>query len=298
MNVLEIITEAFEYKHYIPKIKKIVKDAFQSAVSEGQGVKGQINLFLNEVSSRLDEEIMSDILQKYPMTIGTTSIRTLSVSFRPEYLRHEELPFYVSIAGDKAKPEWIRTNVLFLRDADFHAQYEAKQALINITVDMTALAKHMFQQDDPKSLTAAFEGFTNRLVGLMFHEVKHHVQRTKSGGFNNKFYTGDYRDPRNSTKQYKTKAGYWLNANEIDSWATTIASEIHNLYGNDMEKIKRYLNASAQGQQIPTSAGFPASTTLNHYHEVLFNKRTKTNTDKNEIWRRILKKVYKELAQF
>ncbi len=298
MKVLEILSEAFEYKQYIPTIKKIVKEEFQSAIKEGQGVKAQINLFLNQVSNRLDDEIMADILKKYPMSIGSTAIRTLSVSFRPEYLRQEELPYYLAVAGDKAKPEWIRTRILFLRDADFHAQLDSKQALINITTDMGALAKWMFQQDDPKSLTAAFDGFTTRLIGLVFHEVKHHVQRTKSGGFNNKFYTGDYRDPRNAQRQYKTKAGYWLNADEIDSWATTIASEIHNIYGNDMERIKSYLNASAQGKQMHTSAGLPASTTLNHYHDVLFNKRTRTNTDKTEIWRRILKKVYKELSQF
>lgn len=301
MKVLDIITEAFEYNKYLPKIRKVVKDAFQSASKEDYGIKAQINFFLNEIRNELDEQVMDDILKRYPMTIaGRIPIRTLSASFKPEYFKQEEIPFYATHI--KKQADWIRTNVFFVREADFHMQADAKHALINMEVDATALAKYLFQQQDPKIITASLDAFTNNLIGKLFHEVKHHVQRTKTAHMGildvNKFYTGNPEDPNNARKQYKTKAGYWLNADEIDAWATTIASEIHNIYKDDMTKAGQYLNAVAQGKQIPDPAGFPASTALNHYRNVLFNKRTKTNTDKTVIWRRILKKVYKELGQF
>lgn len=291
MKVLDIINEGFQYKKYIPAITDIINNSFHKAYkSKGYNLEGKVNDFLHRITVQIDEQVLAPILQEHPLEINSIPIKTLSLSFTKPYDISE------SIESIDFFPE-----ALFKFDAD------VKQVFIEVEADYKMIGYYLFKQDNPKDLTKSIKRITSNLVGILMHEVRHHVQKykvSKKQGSHvqshllNKFYTGDPRsDEFNKNKEYQTAAGYFLNAFEIDAWAASIASDISNKFGNNVDVINQYLNNASKGVATNSADGQPIHTTLDSYYQKLFDPKTRTNTDKNIIWRRIIKKVYKDLQQ-
>jgi hypothetical protein len=291
MKVLDIIVESFEYKQYTPVIRKIVNDSFTAAYKEKRyDLKGKINDFLNQISNKIDQQVLATILEEHPLVINDIPIATLSLSFETN----------TEQVSDPVE------SVEFLPEASFRFDETAKQVYISLDANINAIAWYLFKAEDPKQLTKGLNRFESNLVGKLMHEVRHHVQKYKISqkqGSNvkshllNKFYTGNPRSNQfNKNAEYQTDAGYFLNAHEIDAWSADIANDISNQFGNNVKAMNQYLNNASKGIASHI-AGKPVSTTLDSYYRTLFDPKTKTNTDKNTIWRRIIKKVYKDLQQ-
>lgn len=292
MKVLDIITEGFQYKQYIPIITDIVNTSFQKAYkSRNYDLEGKVNDFLYRISNQVDEKVLIPILSEYPLEIRKIPIKTLSLSFTK--------PFDLSESIE---------SIEFFPEAIFKFDAEVKQVYIEVEADYKLIEYYLFRQDNPKDLTKSIKRLISNLIGILMHEVKHHIQKYKvskrQGSYVrsdllNKFYTGDPgSDDFSRNKEYQTPAGYFLNAFEIDAWATGIASDIANKFNNNVKAMNQYLNNASKGIATKTADGQLITTTLNTYHDKLFNPQLKTNTDKNVIWRRIIKKVYKNLEQF
>ena len=99
-------------------------------------------------------------------------------------------------------------------------------------------------------------------------------------------------------KHYATSdSGYWLNADEMDSWAANAASEINSIFGNDLASRNQYMQAVMSGQPF-NYHGAPVDTTLNTYRTKIFDKRRKVNVDRNQLWRKFVKDVYKNVQMY
>lgn len=290
MRVLDIINEGFQYKQYIPIITDIVNTSFQKAYkSKNYNLEGKVNDFLYRISNQVDEKVLAPILAEYPLEIRKVPIKTLSLSFTKPVDLSESIE-----------------SIDFFPEAIFKFDAEVKQVYIEVEADYKLIGYYLFRQD--KDLTKSIKRLISNLIGILMHEVKHHVQKYKvskrQGSYVrsdllNKFYTGDPRsDEFNRHKEYQTPSGYFLNAYEIDAWATSIASDIANKFNNNVKAMNQYLNKASKGVATKAADGQPVRTTLDTYYDKLFNPKLKTNTDKNVIWRRIIKKVYKDLEQY
>jgi hypothetical protein len=126
------------------------------------------------------------------------------------------------------------------------------------------------------------------------------VKLSKAGLANkyvNKHYTGSPKASASAKKRSyeKTNTGYWLNSKEMDAWAANIAAEMSNIFGKDVQGMTDYLNAAAQGS-TSVYKGVPVNTTLNSYHQMVFNPRNRMNTDPTTVWQKFIKTIYKDLA--
>ena len=132
----------------------------------------------------------------------------------------------------------------------------------------------------------------------MMHEIRHFMQSTKvaanvgSDADLRKFYVGD--KTKTNKQLYKTKQGYYLNTDEMDSWAANIAGEIKNTFGNDRRGIDWYLNVVTRGKTARYN-NLPVSTTLDHYKDIIINGKAELNVDRQELWKKLIKNVYKDL---
>ena len=321
MRANEFITERFSYQEYLPKLKRLISDTFYDVVGDEDNPDpvSKVNAFFYELQNRIDDDILAPLIKKNPLVINNVPIRHLTVSFRPKFTgqvgrlnigsmsakAQQHLNKYYpgvqrAAAGVDTTAKYIKSHVDFTGEAEYGIDQETKNAIININIHGTELANMLFQAENSAIATAALGSLTSGIIGKLFHEIKHFMQSTKvigKFGYNaqvNKFYTGDPKKIDKNKHYEKTKSGYWLNTDEMDAWAANAAADINNVFGKDKQAIVDYMNATAQGQAYLHN-GVPVNTTLNTYRSQIFNPRYQMNTDRQVVWRRFVKDVYKDL---
>ena len=323
MKVSEILKEDFDYSQYIPVLKKLITDTFYETLRDEDydDPKSKVNAFFYSLQDKIDDHVMKPLLKANPIVINQVPIRFLTVSFKPSFdgqvgkmslgsmsaltqkaMRQRYPGQPLPQAGAKTVAQYIKSHTDFTGEADFHFNSETKNALINIGIHGSEVANYLFNVDEQQIADASLKTLTSGITGKLFHEVKHFIQNTKVAknmGYNaqvNKFFTG----PANATAQQKnkhytnTKSGYWLNTDEMDAWAANAAAEISNAFGGDKPAMNQYMNNVSAGHTT-THNGVPVSTSMDHYRREIFNPRYNMNTDRQTVWRRFVKDVYKDL---
>ena len=205
--------------------------------------------------------------------------------------------------GEANTAEYFKSNQDFTAEASYYVNATVKSALIEIEIHTAEVGSFLFANDNTALVTAALSTLTHNIIGKLFHELKHFMQDVKISGagmgnkYVNKHYTGSPNArARDKQRSYQTTTpGYWLNSKEMDAWAANIAAEISNIFGKDVAGMTNYLNAAAVGSTI-VYKGVPVNTSMNSYHQILFDKRNKMNTDPNVVWQKFIKMIYKDLA--
>jgi hypothetical protein len=214
-------------------------------------------------------------------------------------------------ASSDTTANYIRSHTSFTGEAEFSYEADTRNGLIKMDVYGASIANYVFISDDTKVITASLDQLTNNIIGGIIHEIKHYIQSTKVAknlGYNaqvNRFYTGDPKklsDPQSGAvlknKKYSTtKGGYWLNADEMNSWSANAAAEINSIFGADKQAIAQYMNAVMAGKQF-NYKNTPVDTSLNHYRKMIFDKRHHVNVDRDSLWRKFVKDVYKDVQMY
>lgn len=324
MRATEILSERFDYQQYTGPLMRLVTDAYAQTREHGdiEDPKNMINDFLYELGEAIDEVILIPLLKSNPIVYEGVRIRSITVSFSPifdkpmgavklgsissemqRYLRKTYPGNPLPTAGVPAITAYIKSHVNFTREARFRIDTDARSAIITIDIDGSQLANLMFLTQDPEIQKAALQTTSSGISGKLFHEIKHAMQSNKLAAKGktdkeyNRFYTGN---PKNMDKDHQytqTKDGYWLNSEELDSWAANVASEIMNIFGEDTQGMVDYLNASSQGKTINYN-GMPIDTTLAHYYREIFNPEYQMNTPRQEVWRKFIKNIYKDIQMY
>ena len=199
--------------------------------------------------------------------------------------------------------QYIRSHSDFTGEGEFSIDTDSKNAFIKIDIHGSEVANYLFNADNQLIADASLKTLGNNILGKLMHEIKHFIQNSKVSknlGHNaqvNKFYTGDPAKltPQQKNKKYTTtQSGYWLNADEMDAWAANVAAEIKNVFGNDTHAMNQYMN-NASKNQITYHNNVPVNTSLNHYRNQIFNPKYRVNVDRNKLWHRFIKDVYKDL---
>jgi hypothetical protein len=327
MRFTEVLTERLDYSAQVVKLTRMAADVYQETNNDydNDDPVSKINAFLYGLEERIDQEILAPLLAEYPIIDNGVKIVSLTVSFKtifgkpvkpisPERLalnvrtRMQDTLGYdlAGVSDTELLTQYINGHVHFTKEAEFYLYTKTKSALIRIDVFASKLASMLFLVKDPKFNQMAMRTFVNDLTAQLFHEVKHYLQANKVAGNLgsadkvdqvNKFYTGNPKSMRKTHKYNNTKVGYRLNANEMESWATNIASEIYNVFGEDQTAISRYMNAVSQGTTF-SYKGVPVDTHLSFYHSEIFKPSYKLNTDRNVLWQKLLKDVYKNIQMF
>lgn len=331
MRAKEFITERLDYSKYLPILKRIIKNTFYSVNSDEDlyDPESKVNQFFYDMQHDIDAQILKPLLKENPITIDGHKVKHLLMSFDVSYegdIGRLNIPALNQHVVDQLQDKYpdksfkpssdltatfLRSHSAFTGEAQFSYEEETHNALINMEVRGTSVANYAFLSDDTKIITASLEQLTNNIIGGIIHEVKHYIQSTNVAanlGYNaqvNRFYTGDVdklSDPEQSG-DYKndlytnTEAGYWLNADEMNSWSANAAAEINSIFGNDRDAAQQYLNAMAGGQQF-TYNGVPVETSMQKYHDMIFDNSIQMNTDRNQVWKKFVKDVYKDVQMY
>lgn len=329
MRAIEFITERFDYSKYLPILRRIIKNTFHSINSDEDfyDAKSKVNQFFYDMEQDIDTMILKPLLKENPITINGKPVNHLLMSFRVKY-EGEPLSgtpdidsLNNQVAAELGKKyskqrfepstdltiRYLRSMTSFVGEAEFGYEEDTHNGLINMDVRGTQIANLAFMSDDSKIVTASLDHLTNDIIGKLMHEIKHYIQSTKVAknmGYNaqvNRFYTGDKKklasgDYKN--KHYATSdSGYWLNADEMDSWAANAASEINSIFGTDHASRNQYMQAVMSGQPF-NYHGAPVDTTLNTYRTKIFDQRRKVNVDRNTLWKKFVKDVYKNVQMY
>lgn len=318
MRATEFITERLDYGKYIPVIKSIVSKAFAEAQGDeyADNAAYKIKNFLYTVGQEIDKKVMDKVVKEFPMVVDGLPIVSLSLNFVPTFrdgpeslsmgtlsahaqrkMKTQYPGAELGQAGVETTAKYIRSHVNFLGAGDFNVNYEAKSAIIKIDAYGYSLTHYLFNAPHTDLVNASLDTLTSNIMAIVFHEIKHYMQGVKTKTHSqklNRFYTGD---PKKMDKQHhysKTKSGYWLNAEEMSAWAANAAAQIVNVFGNDVQAMSDYIGLVAKGQTLNYN-GVPVETALNVYQRQIFNKRYKMNTDRNVLWKKFLKDVYRDL---
>lgn len=331
MRANEFLTERFDYSKYLPILRRIIRNTFQSinADEDFYDPKSKVNQFFYDLQDDIDSHILKPLLKENPITINGNKVNHLLMSFKVLYEGKpigtpdvDALNTQVAntlqqkYSKQRFEPDtnltvsFIKSHTSFVGEATFGYEEETHNGIITMDVRGTMIANFAFMSDDTKIVTASLENLTNDIIGKLMHEIKHYIQSSKvvkNLGYNaqvNKFYTGDVKklsDPQSGghykNKLYNTDTGYWLNADEINSWATNAAAEINNVFGNDVASKNQYMNAVMSGKPFSYN-GAPVDTTLNTYRTKIFDKRRNVNVDRNQLWRKFIKDVYHDVQLF
>lgn len=331
MRAKEFITERLDYSKYLPVLKRIIKNTFYSVNSDEDlyDPQSKVNQFFYDMQHDIDAQILKPLLKENPIVIEGQKVRHLLMSFEVTYEgeigrldiaalnQHVVDQLHGKYPEQSFKPStdltatFLRSHSAFTGEAQFSYEQETHNALINMEVRGTSVANYAFLSDDTKVITASLDQLTNNIIGGIIHEVKHYIQSTNVAanfGYNaqvNRFYTGDVAQLSNpeTSGDYKndlyndTEEGYWLNADEMNSWSANAAAEINSIFGADKKSAHTYLNAIAGGKGFNYN-GVPVETSMNKYHQMIFNPETHVNTDRNTIWKKFIKDVYKDVQMY
>jgi len=316
MNAQEIIiNERFDYSPYIPVFKKEINNAIRSTVGQRDLTpQGKVNDCFFNLSYTLEKSVLDPLLKANPLTVNNVKIRNLSISFKVTFpspigknpVTRADIQKFVSKKfpnsdlsnAEYSIPQAIRSYIDFTKGAEFKIDDSAKNAYIKINIDGSRVYNYIFGNTDSESATASIAKLSNEILNMMMHEIRHFMQSTKvaanvgSDADLRKFYVGD--KTKTNKQLYKTKQGYYLNTDEMDSWAANIAGEIKNTFGNDQKGIDWYLNVVTRGKTARYN-NLPVSTTLDHYKDLIINGKAELNVDRQELWKKLIKNVYKDL---
>ncbi len=329
MRANEFITERFDYSKYLPVLNRIIKNTFHSINSDEDfyDATSKVNQFFYDMEHDIDALILAPLLKENPITINDNQVNRLLMSFKVEFGSKpmtgtpdvDSLNAHVAselgkmYSKQRFQPStdltirYLRSLTSFVGEAEFGYEAETHNGLITMDVRGTDIANLAFMSDDSKIVTASLDHLANDIIGKLMHEIKHYIQSTKVAknmGYNaqvNKFYSGDKKklasgDYRN--QYYATSdSGYWLNADEMDSWAANAASEINSIFGKDLGSRNQYMQAVMSGKPF-TYHGAPVDTTLNTYRTKIFDKRRKVHVDRNQLWRKFVKDVYANVQMY
>ena len=324
MRANEFLAERLDYSAYIPVLHRLISDIFNQVVTDeySHDAKSKVNTFFYELQELIDTKILTPLLKKNPIVIEQVPIRFITVSFKPTFtsdmgkmsmgsvsanvqrsLKKQYPDAPLPKGGTDTIAQYIKSHLDFTGEAEFNFDPETKNAIIRIDVRGSEVANYLFNSDNTAIATASLKTLTSNIAGKLFHEIKHFIQGTKvtkNFGFNaqvNKFYTGNPKKIDKNKHYATTKSGYWLNSNEMDSWAANAAAEINNIFGHDVDAINQYMNIASKGQTTSYN-NVPVNTSLNHYYSQIFNPRYKVNTDRQTLWRKFIKDVYKDLQHY
>lgn len=335
MRANEFITERFDYSKYLPILRRIIKNTFHSinADEDLYDPASKVNQFFYDLQDDIDTHILKPLLKENPITINGNKVNHLLMSFRvnfeggkpprPGTLDVDAVNQQVATTlqqkysknqftpSTDLTTSFLKTMTSFVGEATFGYEEDTHNGIINMDVRGSMIANFAFMSDDTKIVTTSLEVLTNDIIGKLMHEIKHYIQSSKvikNMGYNaqvNRFYTGDPKklshpktggDYKNQLYD-KSDSGYWLNADEMNSWATNAAAEINNVFGNDTASKNQYMNAVMSGKPF-TYNGAPVDTTLNTYRNKIFDKRRRVNVDRNTLWRKFIKDVYHDVQLF
>ncbi len=332
MRATEFITERFDYSKYLPILKRIIKNTFYSinADEDFYDPKSKVNQFFYDLQHDIDEQILKPLLKENPIVIDGHKVNHLIMSFKVKFeggnigtLNVDSLNQQVASTLQQKHPKqkfepstdltvsYLKSNTSFVGEATFGYEEDTNNGIINMDVRGSMVAVYAFASDDTKIVSASLDLMTNDIIGKLMHEIKHYIQSSKVAknfGYNaqvNRFYTGDVKKLTNpqtgghyKNQLYdKSDSGYWLNANEMNSWATNAAAEINSVFGNDVAAKSQYMNAVMSGKPY-SYRGAPVDTTLNTYRAKIFDKRRHVNVDRNTLWRKFIKDVYHDVQLF
>ena len=328
MKVTEILVERLDYSKYLPLLKRIIKNTYHSVNSDEDlyDAQSKVNQFFYDIQDDIDSQILKPLLKENPITINGNKVNHLLMSFNVTYddaigrmdidALHQQVagtlnakyPNQQFAPSSDVTARYLRSHSAFTGEAEFSYEEETHNGLIKMDVRGSSVANYVFLSDDSKVLTASLDQLTSNIIGGIIHEVKHYIQSSKVAknlGYNaqvNRFYTGDPKklsaDANLKNKQYNTtKGGYWLNADEMNSWSANAAAEINSVFGNDEASILQYMNAVMSGKQFNYN-GVPVETSLNHYRKMIFDKRHTVNVNRDTLWKKFVKDVYKDVQLY
>jgi hypothetical protein len=324
MRAKEFLSERFDYSGYIPILSRLVTDIFYatSAADEYDSPAAKVNAFLYELQEEIDDKILTPLLKDNPIVDRGVQIRSLTISFKPTFdsamgslnmgkmsssvqrtLRKQYPANPLPPAGPTTVAQFLKSHIDFTKEADFHVSPDARSAIINIGMRGSEIANYIFLAEDGAIATAGLKTLSSGIAGKLFHELKHFMQTTKVSkkvGTDvdvNRYYTGNPKTMNKVHHYNNTKSGYWLNSDELDSWAANAAAELHNVFGTDVQAMTDYLNATSIGQTINYN-GVPVKTTMDSYYQQVFNPRYKMNTPRQDVWRKFVKNVYKDVQMY
>lgn len=333
MRANEFITERFDYSKYLPILRRIIKNTFHSINSDEDlyDPVSKVNQFFYDLQDDIDSHILAPLLKENPITIEGSKVNHLFMSFKVNFA--EKVPaggrldvnalnsqvantLQQKYSKQRFEPStdltvsFLKSMTSFVGEATFGYEEDTHNGLINMDVRGEMVANFAFMAEDSKIVTASLELLTNDIIGKLMHEIKHYIQSSKVAknlGYHaqvNRFYTGDPKKLSHpetgghyKNKMYDTDTGYWLNADEMNSWATNAAAEINSVFGNDVNAKNQYMNAVMSGKPFNYN-GAPVDTTLNTYRAKIFDKRRKVNVDRNTLWRKFIKDVYHDVQLF
>jgi hypothetical protein len=325
MRANEFINEAFDYQPYLAPLKRVIQDTFYEVTSDDDidDVDVQLTEFFYRLQQHMDDKILRPLLKANPLNYKGTDIKSLTVSFKllhdedsvigqpnmgaltaaaQRTMRDRYKGFDRGAAGEKNTAEYQKSNQDFTGEASYYVDPGAKSAIVEIQIYAAEVGSFLFVNTNTPLITSSLNTLTHNIVGKLFHELKHFMQDVKlskagmADKYVNKHYTGSPNASASAKKRSyeKTTPGYWLNSKEMDAWAANIASEISNIFGKDVAGMNNYMNAAAQGSTIVYN-GVPVNTSMNSYHQLVFDKRNKMNTDPNTVWQKFIKMIYKDL---
>lgn len=323
MKASEILSERFDYSEYIPGLQKTISDLFyQVKATQGTGAE-KVAQFAQALEAAVSSQILDPIAKSTNMVYDSSPISTIQFNIEPVFkgavgkinvgstsakvqraIKADYPYIELPRAGIPTIAQYVKGNVSLVGKAHFKVHPKRQSAEIAMDINGTNVANYMFLMDDQIAsdiVQSALATFTNKFIGLLFHEVKHYMQLGKitqkphldATKEYDRYYTGNPKT-MDRAKQYKTKSGYWLNSAEMDSWAANVASEIVNIFGTDTQAMVDYLNASSKGQTT-IHQGLPVKTHLATYYKHIFNPRYKVNVPRDELWRKFIKNVYKDI---
>lgn len=332
MRANEFITERFDYSKHLPVLKRIIKNTFHSinADEDFYDPKSKVNQFFYDLQDDIDTHILTPLLKENPIAIDGKPVKHLLMSFRVNFEQNPiGTPDVDALNQDVANRlqqkyskqrfvpstsltvSYIKSLTSFVGEATFGYEQDTGNGIITMDVSGTMIANFAFMSDDTKIVSASLDHLTHDIIGKLIHEIKHYIQSTKVAknigyhGQVNRFYTGDVKKLTHPETggHYKNKlygatdSGYWLNADEMDSWAANAAAEINSIFGTDKVAKAEYMNAVAGGRPFNYN-GAPVDTTLNTYRSKIFDKRRHVNVDRNTLWKKFIKDVYKNVQMY
>lgn len=335
MRATEFLTERFDYTKYINPLSRLITDTFYEVVADEDydDTEAKINEFLYRLEPVIDKKILAPLLKENPIVYDGVKVVSLTISFETIWSGKPMAPpnmgalsagvqrslrqTYPGVAMPRASndvtAQHLKTNMDFTQLARFYVHPEAKSGIINIEIRASHLGSFLFLSDNSALVTSALQTLTSNIMGKIFHEVKHFMQATKTAKSTetdprkradlNRYYTGDYKTMDKQAHYNATRAngelgdGYWLNADEMDSFAANAAAEINNIFGNDVAAINNYLNAASRGQTIMHN-GIPVHTTVGHIYRELYNPENQMNTDRTVVWKKFMKNVFKDVQMY
>jgi hypothetical protein len=326
MKATEILSERFDYSGYIPALQKTIYDTFyQVKATEGTGQE-KVAQFAQALQAAVSAQVVDPIAKAGNMVYNGTPITSIQFTIEPVFKgavgkinvgstsakvqRSVKADYpYIEMprAGIPTIAQYVKGNVHLIGKAYFQVHPKQQSAEIAMDIDGTNVANYMFLMDDQiagEIVQSALSTFTNKFIGQLFHEIKHYMQLGKiaqkphldASKEYDRYYTGNPKT-MDRAKHYKNKSGYWLNSAELDSWAANVASEIVNIFGTDTQAMVAYLNAAGKGQTT-IHQGLPVKTHLATYYNHIFNPRYKVNTPRQDIWRKFVKNVYKDIQLY